>query len=57
VAKRQHNELTAPNRLKLKNAWKLVKKMRLASEREATQKLAETPYLFGEIRQTDHLIC
>jgi hypothetical protein len=31
----------------------LVKKMRLASQKLATQKLAETPYLFGEIRQTD----
>jgi hypothetical protein len=30
-----------------------VKKMRLASKREATVKLAETPYLFGEIRQTN----
>ncbi len=28
-----------------------VKEMRLASSREATQKLADTPYLFGEIRQ------
>jgi hypothetical protein len=31
----------------------LVKKNRLESTREATQKLAETPYLFGEIRQTN----
>jgi type I restriction-modification system DNA methylase subunit len=30
-----------------------VKKIRLASSREATNKLASTPYLFGEIRQTD----
>jgi hypothetical protein len=30
---------------------KLVKAMRLASSRETTQKLADTPYLFGEIRQ------
>ena len=28
-----------------------VKKMRLDSDKEATKKLAETPYLFGEIRQ------
>jgi restriction-modification enzyme MmeI-like protein len=30
-----------------------VKKMRLASPKIPTQKLAETPYLFGEDRQTD----
>jgi type I restriction-modification system DNA methylase subunit len=29
----------------------LVKQMRLASTKEATQKLATTPYLFGEIKQ------
>ena len=29
---------------------KLVKKMRLASKKEATRKLAEVPHLFGEIR-------
>ncbi len=32
---------------------KAIKKMRLESNREATQKLAETAHLFGEIRQTD----
>ena len=30
-----------------------VKKHRLASTREATKKLAQTPYLFGEIRQPE----
>ena len=30
-----------------------VKTLRLSSSREATQKLAEQPYLFGEIRQSD----
>lgn len=30
-----------------------VKTMRLSSSKIPTQKLAETPYLFGEIRQTD----
>lgn len=30
-----------------------MKKLRLASNRAATNKLASTPYLFGEIRQTD----
>ena len=35
-----------------------VKEMRLASDRDATKKLAETPSLFGEIRQpeTDYLL-
>lgn len=34
-----------------------VRELRLASKRKATQKLADTPYLFGEIRQpeTDYL--
>ncbi len=32
---------------------KKVETMRLASPKIPTQKLAETPYLFGEIRQTD----
>jgi hypothetical protein len=31
-----------------------VKTLRLNSSREATQKLAELPYLFGEIRQSNH---
>ncbi len=30
----------------------VIKKIRAESKREATQKLAETPYLFGEIRHT-----
>lgn len=35
-----------------------VKKMRESSDREATRKLAQTPYLFGEIRQpaTEYII-
>lgn len=33
---------------------KLVKTMRLSSPKIPTQKLTETPYLFGEIRQTNH---
>lgn len=39
-------------------AIKNVKKSRISSSREATRKLADTPYLFGEIRQpeTDYLI-
>ena len=39
-------------------AVKSVKEMRESSSREATKKLAETPQLFGEIRQpeTDYLI-
>ena len=48
------NEIT-PNELrKLKLVSKrveIVKKSRLLSKREATKKLAKTPYLFGEIRQ------
>jgi len=40
------------NRLKLvKERVAKVKEYRLKSKREATKKLAETPYLFGEIRQ------
>lgn len=34
----------------IKQRIELVKKMRLASTKLATQKLSETPYLFGEIR-------
>lgn len=34
-------------------AIKKVKELRMKSTREATKKLAETPYLFGEIRQPD----
>lgn len=42
------------NRLKLvKEKVAKVKEYRLKSKREATKKLAETPYLFGEIRQPD----
>jgi len=37
----------------IKKRMEAVKKMRLASPKIPTQKLAETPYLFGEIRQTD----
>ncbi len=37
----------------IKKRTEAVKKMRLASPKIPTQKLAETPYLFGEIRQTD----
>ena len=37
----------------IKKRMDAIKKMRSESTREATQKLAETPYLFGEIRQTD----
>ena len=37
----------------IKKRMEAVKKMRLASPKSPTQKLAETPYLFGEIRQTD----
>jgi hypothetical protein len=36
----------------IKNRMKAVKEMRLASQKIPTQKLAEIPYLFGEIRQT-----
>ncbi len=41
------------NSLEIKNRMEQVKTMRLASPKVPTQKLAETPYLFGEIRQTD----
>jgi type I restriction-modification system DNA methylase subunit len=37
----------------IKKRTEAIRKMRSESTREATQKLAETPYLFGEIRQTD----
>ena len=37
----------------IKKRIEATRKMRSESTREATQKLAETPYLFGEIRQTD----
>jgi len=39
--------------LEIKKRMEAIKKMRLASQKIPTQKLAETPYLFGEIRQTD----
>ncbi len=46
-----------PKELKKLNAInkrvQAVKKNRKESEREATNKLADTPYLFGEIRQAD----
>ena len=45
-----HDRINSPE---LKKRIEGVKKMRLESQREATIKLAETPYLFGEIRQTD----
>ncbi|MDP3838276.1 MAG: hypothetical protein Q8Q54_05070, partial [Methylococcales bacterium] len=41
------------NSPEIKKRMELVKVMRLASPKVPTQKLAETPYLFGEIRQTD----
>ncbi|MEY4768570.1 MAG: putative adenine-specific methylase [Pseudomonadota bacterium] len=37
----------------IKKRLELVKQMRLASQKIPTQKRAETPYLFGEIRQTN----
>ncbi len=37
----------------IKKRIEAVKKVRSESTHEPTQKLAETPYLFGEIRQTD----
>ncbi|MDQ7089895.1 MAG: hypothetical protein Q9M50_04530 [Methylococcales bacterium] len=49
-------ESTVNDRLKspeIKQRTELVKKWRLESNRIVTNKLAETPYLFGEIRQTD----
>ena len=48
---------TAPNEIKkvlpVYDAVQSVQKMRLDSNREATRKLAESPTLFGEIRQPD----
>ena len=38
------------NSPEIKKRMEQVKKMRLASPKIPTQKLAETPYLFGEIR-------
>lgn len=38
---------------RLRNRLERVKAFRLSSGRPATQKLAETPHLFGEIRQPD----
>lgn len=40
------------NSVEIKKRIEKVKAMRLASTKIVTQKLAETPYLFGEIRQT-----
>ncbi len=37
----------------IKKRMEAVKKMRLASPKIPTQKLAETPYLFGEIRKSE----
>jgi hypothetical protein len=45
-----HDRLASPE---IKKRMELVKKTRLESERETTNKLAEMPYLFGEIRQTN----
>lgn len=47
---------TSVDRIKspeIKRRIEAAKAMRLASPKIPTQKLAETPYLFGEIRQTD----
>jgi len=47
---------TANDRVKsseINKRMEQIKEMRLSSTREATKKLADTPYLFGEIRQTD----
>ncbi|MDQ7089738.1 MAG: hypothetical protein Q9M50_03725 [Methylococcales bacterium] len=41
------------NSPEIKTRMELVKKMRLASPKIPTQKLADTPYLFGENRQKD----
>ena len=44
---------TSVDRIKspeIKRRMDAVRAMRLASPKAATQKLAETPYLFGEIR-------
>ncbi len=46
---------TSSDRVKspeIKKRIEHVKQMRLASTKAATQKLAETPYLFGEIRMS-----
>jgi hypothetical protein len=45
-----NDRLSSPE---IKKRMELVKAMRLASRKIPTQKLAEIPYLFGEIRQTD----
>ncbi len=42
-----HDRINSPE---IKKRTDLVKKMRLASTKLATQKLAQTPYLFGEVR-------
>jgi hypothetical protein len=41
------------NSPEIKKRMEQVTEMRLASQKLPTQKLAETPYLFGEIRQTE----
>jgi|WetSurSiteA1Bulk_404760.scaffolds.fasta_scaffold00039_20 type I restriction-modification system DNA methylase subunit len=49
---------TASDRIyspEIKKRVEQVKKMRLTSTRQATQKLADTPYLFGEIRVPNSL--
>lgn len=43
-----HDRANSPE---IKKRIEKVRQMRLASKKIATQKLAETPYLFGEIRQ------
>jgi hypothetical protein len=46
---------TSADRIKspeIKKRIELVKQMRLASTKVATQKLADTPYLFGEVRMS-----
>jgi len=49
-------ESTTNDRIKspeIKKRIEQIKKIRLASPREATKKLAQTPYLFGEIRTSE----
>ena len=38
----------------IKEAVRKVRDIRMSSPRQATRKLADTPYLFGEIRQPEH---
>ena len=46
-----HDRKASPE---IQRRMQAVKTLRLNSSREATQKLAELPYLFGEIRQSNH---